>query len=484
MHEIRIEPIEFNGPWVRYSWSVEPPTPLYKQESFVLDFENVLDPRAVPEWAWWTVAMLSLHAHWNLLRPCRVILPVTLPEGEIEFWQRMLDRELFCLEAFRDGTDFERRVEIVCEGPMVERGQHLPTSERCAAAFSGGKESLMQAALLCELTERPILVNTQSELPPMKDHSTLRRAHTLKAIAERRDCEVVVVKSDYRSSWENLFPPTLGYRQNLNELVDLYFYLANVFAVTVARGLRTVCVGCEFEVLQIGKLYEGQFAHYYFMMSPVALGALARYFQPWGIECGSPILPLGQIQIEKMLWQRYGDVADLQNSCFGMERPEDGYCNRCRKCMRIALFMLLLEVDPTRLGLDVSTIFIYQTGWDPKAPPMSKTLSYATQGIDLKRARRYFRAENWKQRIGLEEPVAFTNLKKLVEHFKDADAVWAEQYRPAMLKYVPPGLRARVARIYAAEWQRVDPKDYSQEIAETDAAIEWISAPLGNREVK
>ena len=102
MHEIRIAPIEVSGSCVRFRWSVEPATTLYKQESFALDFEGVLDPHTLPERVWWTVALLSLHAHWNLLRPCRVILPVALPEGEIEFWQRMLDSERFCLEAFRD----------------------------------------------------------------------------------------------------------------------------------------------------------------------------------------------------------------------------------------------------------------------------------------------------------------------------------------------------------------------------------------------
>ena len=122
----------------------------------------------------------------------------------------------------------------------------------------------MQAGLLCELTERPILVNTQSEMPPLKDHSTLRRAYVLEEIARRRACEVVVVKSDYRVGWDNLYPPKLGYRQNLNELVDCYFYLANLFVVTAARGLKTMCLGCEFETHQIGKLYDGRFARLLF----------------------------------------------------------------------------------------------------------------------------------------------------------------------------------------------------------------------------
>lgn len=484
MHEIRIAPIAVSGSCVRFRWSVEPGTTLYKQESFTLDFGGVLDPHTLPERVWWTVALLSLHPHWNLLRPCRVIFPVTLPEGEIEFWERMLDSERFCLEAFRDGTDLARTIEIACEGPALNQGKLAPTSERCAAAFSGGKESLMQAGLLCELTERPILVNTQSEMPPMIDHSTLRRAYVLEEISRRRDCEVVVVKSDYRAGWDNLYPPKLGYRQNLNELVDCYFYLANLFVVTAARGLRTMCLGCEFETHQIGKLYDGRFAHYYFMMGPTALGALARYFEQSGIEFGSPLFPLSQIQIEGLLWRRYADIADLQNSCFGMDRPEDGYCNRCRKCLRIALFMLGMDIDPTRLGLDVSTIFIYQTGWDPQAPPMTMTLPYATQRIDLNRARRYFRAENWKQRMGLEEPRAFSNLKNLIALYRDADSVWAEQYRPQLLRYVPPSLRHHAGEIYAREWQTLDPTDYAAEFAEMDAEIEWISAPLGKVDVK
>ena len=58
----------------------------------------------VPTALWRTLAILCLHSHWTLLRPCGVELPWTLAPGEREFWLRLLDAAVVTLEATRGGT--------------------------------------------------------------------------------------------------------------------------------------------------------------------------------------------------------------------------------------------------------------------------------------------------------------------------------------------------------------------------------------------
>ena len=109
---------------------------------------------AIPEALWWTVALICLHAHWTLLRPCRVEIPVTLDPDELELWRRLLEVEITTLEGLRGRPGVESAIEIVATGPRLSPPVALPDSGRCAAAFSGGKDSLLQAAMLAELTER------------------------------------------------------------------------------------------------------------------------------------------------------------------------------------------------------------------------------------------------------------------------------------------------------------------------------------------
>src|SRR6202011_5214788 len=87
---------------------------------------------------------------------------------------------------------------------------------RCAAAFSGGKDSLLQAALLCEITERPLLGATTSRMPPLHDHQTARRRQVLADLPARREVTLLEVESDFRASWQNDFPPTEGFPVSVN----------------------------------------------------------------------------------------------------------------------------------------------------------------------------------------------------------------------------------------------------------------------------
>ena len=78
MHEITVHPPVVSGQQVRFGWRVEPATELYRAEQFTVRFPESIDLTRVPAGLWWRVALICLHGHWPLLRPCRVRLPVRL----------------------------------------------------------------------------------------------------------------------------------------------------------------------------------------------------------------------------------------------------------------------------------------------------------------------------------------------------------------------------------------------------------------------
>lgn len=478
MNAITFAPLEIDRSRVRVAWTVEPATSLYHQDHFTLDFGEALDARTLPLKLWWTVVLLCMHSHWNLLRPCRVSLPIELPENEIEFWQRLLDLERASWELFRGTTDFARTIEIVCQGELLETGVLPAHGDRYATAFSGGKESLLQASLLCELTTQPLLVNVKSDLPPLLDHSTKKRARVLRDFARRRVCDVVEVKSDYRSSWDNLFGIRQGYRQTLNEFCDVPFYIANLLVVAAARGVRNIFIGTEFEAHQGSLEHEGHLVNYYQTMSPAWISALAAHLIKWDFTFGSLLWPLTNVVVERIIWTRYADLADLQYSCFQMQDENVSYCSRCRKCLRIALILLLWGIDPARLEIDVNELFPLHTEWNPNWPPIGGAVAYAAQHIVPARVRPFFPPRTLLQRVGLEEPAGYKALKKIVAFYHDTHDDWAGLYQAQFVKYIPTALRTKLDHIYRQTAVEEDGTDRSGEIAKLDATIEWLTEPL------
>jgi hypothetical protein len=152
VRRVRLLPPRAKDRELLFEWIVEPAQPLYRRTSFRLVFpEPVAVSRLSPTF-WWIAALACLHSHWLLLRPCRVELPVTLGAGEREFWLRLLESEAVTLDAHRVPEAPAGAIEITESGPRFEPLSAFPDVGRCAAAFSGGKDSLLQAGLLSEIT--------------------------------------------------------------------------------------------------------------------------------------------------------------------------------------------------------------------------------------------------------------------------------------------------------------------------------------------
>jgi hypothetical protein len=233
-------------------------------------------------------------------------------------------------------------------------------------AFSSGKDSLLQAGLLCELTKLPLLVATTSPLPPLSDHDTERRRKVLAAIQARRKLRFVEVFSDFRSIWDNGFAGRLGYAIAVNELTDTFLYMSSLVAVGAALGTTRLFLASEAEV-QVSAILDGRIVqHYHFMYSAATQRALERVLAPYGIRFGSLIWPLYSMQVQQLLWARYPDLCDLQYSCWRV-RPGEATCSQCEQCFRIAMTALASGENPERMGIDLRKVLAYAPNYGPLA---------------------------------------------------------------------------------------------------------------------
>ena len=233
-----LSPPAVHGTTVTFRWRVEPTTKLYKKTCFTMTFPSSVDISKVPDRLWWDIFFMCLHSQWLLLRPCEVHLPLRLSAGERQFWLELLRNGAETLEAYGSEQYADDLGIDILDGD-VEVQRTTIAGSGYGTAFSGGKDSLLQAAMLFEFTERPLLVTTTSPLPPLSDHETRRRRYVLNEIQVRRDPVFVEVHSDFRSTWDDGFA-WLSYRISVNELTDTFLYMSSLFAVGAALG-RTRC---------------------------------------------------------------------------------------------------------------------------------------------------------------------------------------------------------------------------------------------------
>lgn len=494
-----------------FRWEADPPSDLYRQSSFRIDFPEPLDLSRVPERAWWTIALACLHPHWVFLKPCEVRLPVRLGPGEAETWLRLMDAQAATLEAyrrarpcgegpgtaetsssFRGGSDTERTVGILEGSASPAPWSPVPDSGRCAAAFSGGKDSLLQAALLSELTERPVLVCTTSPMPPLGDHSTARRRRVLSEISTRRDVELVEVRSDFRGCWDNGFSQRLGYTSSVNELTDTFLYFGSLLATGLALGASRLFLASEAEVQQNAEHDGWVIQHPHCMYSGVTQRALQALLAPAGVHYGSLTLPLWSAQVQGLLWKRYPDICDLQYSCWRVQDGESA-CGRCSQCLRISLCALAAGEDPGRMGMDLARVLWSMRHWTPtplseggrqglRAKVVGRSLQLqVVRHIQATPLGRVFNTLRKRPRWFLDPkvPAALCGYSFLRRRHRAFSAGEEPGYRAGFLRLIDPLLRERVAAVYAAHLKAEDDASHAAVLSRADSLARWIAEPIG-----
>jgi hypothetical protein len=493
MNVIAIHPPDRGAHEVLFRWSVSPPSGLYNKTQFTLRFPRSIDISKVPDYIWWHIALACLHCHWPLLRPCRVHLPIRLSAEETAVWERLLDAEIWTLEALAGSTRVERQIEIAQEGDLVIPGPPLPDSGRSATAFSGGKDSLVQAGILREIGPRPLLVTVTSCLPGLEDHLTPRRRAILDQVAHRGDVTLIEVHSDQRSTFDNAFADACGYPTSVNGMSDTFLYYGALLAVGAALDVPHLFLASEAEV-QCNTEMDGRIIqHTHYMYSAVTQRTLQALVAQAGIRYCSLTSPLHSYQVQELLWTRYPDLSALQYSCWRV-RGGDWVCNSCSQCLRIAFMILALGESPSEVGFDMVKLLNAMRDWSPKALEESShpglPSGIVSSGLHLQAARAISRTSlrDIVREIAINTPAdlsapqvsdAISAYRALRERaMRRIPPGPPPGYRPGFIKFIDPLVRGRVAQIYAEAYEAAPKESYREILERCDALTAWILEPL------
>lgn len=473
MNLITLEPPIVEPRRMEFRWHVEPATPLYRRTSFALEFPESVDVGGLPTWLVWGIALLCLHAHWMFLRPCRVKLPVRLPASWPGFWTRFLEAQLYSLEAYRKRTVSGTQIEFEMDGAEL---MTAPAGDgACAAAFSGGKDSLLQAALLCECGEPPLLVTTTSPMPSLQDHVTTRRRQVLAEIVRRRPVKLVEVRSDFRSSWDNAFSHHLGYPAYVNEVTDTHLYTAALLAAGWAVGARRFFVASETEV-QENIEWNGRTVFHPHMMYAAALHLpLGRLF---GVRLSSLTWPLHSAQVQELLWRRYPDLRDLQYSCWKVTEDQ-AMCSACSQCLRLALGALAVGADPSVIGIDWPRLMRFAGKWKPRHVGVEGTL-WPDESVRRELNSHVVRCI---QQLSPQQVAAILGRQDRLTSLLYGALRWRVRrlkpgpppgFRSGFVPLLDERCRAKVAKIYAEHFPEEPAAAHAEVVARTVRLADWI----------
>lgn len=491
--EIRLLTPEVNGREVRFSWITTPPSTLFAESAFVLRFPPQIDLSRVPESLLWRVAIICQHSMWILLAPCRIEIPIGIPADELQVWRNLICAEWTTLNAYRDAPLAEALVEIAVSGPLSSP-QPQPPSDQCVTAFSGGKDSLVQAGLLVELTRRPVLVTVTSPMPLLDDHLTERRRLVLNTVAAMPEVELVEVDSDYRMKVDHSFATQQGYGVSVNEMTDAFLYLGSLIIVAAAHGAGHLFLASEREVQENTLVDKDIVQHSHFMYSAVTQSALSSLLERWGMRYSSLISPLRSYQSQTLLVVRYSQLWPLQYSCWRV-RMGEAACNACPQCLRIAFGILSIGASPARIGLNLGRILRTMRRWTP-----SRTSE--TRAGDLPRATiaASLHAQTLRSILAVQARDVYTEIKRQPSKrmpFAGMLVAWssflrlrrlAQEYSPGpspgyseeFLEFVDPMLREQVSKIFASHFFREATAASRQVFLRSLELSDSITSPIRN----
>jgi hypothetical protein len=489
MHKVYLTAPTVHGRTVTFRWRVDPATKLYRQTHFTMTFPSSVDISKVPDRLWWDIFFMCLHSHWLLLRPCEVHLPLRLSARERQFWLQLLRNGAATLEANGSGQYADDLGIDILDGD-IELQRTTITGSGYGTAFSGGKDSLLQAAMLFELTERPLLVATTSPLPPLSDHETTRRRYVFNEIQARRDAVFVEVYSDFRSIWDDGFSIVLGYRISVNELTDTFIYTSSLLAVGAALGRTRLFLASEAEVQENAFINGSIIQHRHFMYSAATQRALAALLRLYGIHFSSLIWPLYSMQVQQILWARYPDLCDLQYSCWRVGKGQ-ATCSNCEQCFRIAVTALASGHDPRRMGIDLRKVLKFARSWKPRthgilpqdiaAQRSDQRVLEAIRSISLQDLTRVLAPDSWLQAKSPESILVRNRFRRLQEQVKRLPARVASPMgvREAFLDWLDPELQDKLIELFSNYYPREPADVHADVFLRSQTLTERALAALG-----
>ena len=494
MNRLRLHPPEAAAGKVVFRWTLTPRSSLYRTNGFTMRFPSGIDVTRIPDDLLLAAFLQCVHAHFPLLAPLEVSLPARLGPGEAEFWASLAGVEAETLAALRgDGGDPVAPVRILDPGSALEPASVRPGG-RAAAAFSGGRDSLLQAALLAELQGPPLLVAVSSGLPPLADHLTARRREAMTGAAKRLGTELVEVVSDARLSFDNRFAEHLGYPVAVNELSDTHVYGAALLLAGWSLGAGRLFLASEADVQESvvrgGRIVQ----HPHLMYAASTLRSLSGLLGRRGLSLSSANWPLPGVLVQELLVRRYPELAAFQYSCWRV-RPGEAACSRCSKCRNAALGILASGGDPGLAGFDLVRVLLSQRGFSPRRignagrPPHPGEIVARAHDEGTVRALRGIRFRAVVEALGRGPSAAhslraralsaysFRRLRRRTLHEAIAPA---PGYWRAALGWLEPGLRDGVERICREHFPADESPRTVELVARSESLTRRIVRPLAS----
>ena len=228
---------------------------------------------------------------------------------------------------------------------------------------SGGKDSLLTYGLLKEL---------QLDIHPVFVNESGRHWFTaLNAYRYFKDHEPntgrVWTNCDRLFSWMLQYMPFIrpDYSQVRSDdyplrLWTVAVFLFGVLPLTRTRNTGRILIGNEYDCTQKVR-YEGAI-HYngLYDQSRFFDNALSRYYlkKGWNINQFSVLRSLSEINIMKILSERYPELHENQVSCHAAHERNGRFypCGKCEKCRRIICILTALDKTPEKCGYSLDMV--------------------------------------------------------------------------------------------------------------------------------
>ena len=229
------------------------------------------------------------------------------------------------------------------------------TDSSCGVLSSGGKESLLTYAMLREIGAEvhPLYVNEsgghwRTALPAYRqfaknEPNTTRAWTNVDRFYTFMLDHMRIMRSNHRRIRSDTYPIRLC-------IFPVYVFL--LLPIFVRRKIGNLLIGSELDDPRASPFFKGIRHHFgvYDQTQDFDLRMEQWYKKRLpGMRQWSPVRSISGMIVERILTNRYPELARIQRSCHSCHFKKDKIvpCGRCSKCQGVLLFLLANQVDPS-----------------------------------------------------------------------------------------------------------------------------------------
>ncbi len=246
-------------------------------------------------------------------------------------------------------------------------------NKSCGILSSGGKESLLTYGFLDEIGCKvyPLYVNEsgghwRTALSAYRYHKKIdNKTQRVWTNIDRFYVFMLDNLKFIRSDHRNILADTYPIR-----LCIFPYYVLILLPIFAEKKIGNLLIGSEFDDLRSDPLYLG-INHYYGIYDQHQ--DFDILMNKWyskrmnGLVQWSAVRNISGLIVERILVNRYSDLARYQRSCHSchFEKDEILPCGKCSKCMGVLLFLLANKADPKIMKFKEKDIKSFSKRLDP-----------------------------------------------------------------------------------------------------------------------